>query len=292
MKKLDDMMLEQSARQIIDQLDACSAIDRQDENSNVTHIKLAKAKAGARRHINRTIRVCAVAAVMMIGLVFAVFMGAKDDEYRIQIDKTGFMWENSDPESKYNNQVRIYIDLKGVGEDASYKYFEGEVSIKDMNGKTLLKVTDQGFLNKKLSVFRASKYPDGVYYFSLENVLLSRLSPQLLPKKYGTSEDYLYREHRHGGYYYYFYPISEECDFYSMTLRIDTRTSDVEISLLDREAKELSLTDAGELKENQKLANMMVFVMSDAETREEAVDIRKRNNEKYAELRFSGVEWN
>ncbi len=171
MKKLDDMMLEQSARQIIDQLDACSAIDWQDEKSNVTHIKLAKAKAGTRRSINRTIRICAVAAVLMIGLVCALFMGADDDKEPepviLNCTMDGYMWKNNDADSNENMQVRVRFDLEQTQviysenkENIPSKpadgtrvgaIIEGKIVIEDTNGNAIKVYEDLRFTKDEYS---------------------------------------------------------------------------------------------------------------------------------------------
>ncbi len=86
---------------------------------NIVDIKTAKAKAGARRRINRTIRICAVAAVLMIGLVCALFMGAEDDNLdpaTIQITKEAYMWENNNPDSEWDGLVTVSLDVKKTDE--------------------------------------------------------------------------------------------------------------------------------------------------------------------------------
>ena len=114
MSKIDDI-LKAGAKQVIGEMESERATyPASRENDNTVDIKLAKAKAGARRHINRTIRVCAVAAVLMIGLVCALFMGAKEDDksMEIYIEKQGYMWKNNDPEAAENMPVMVTIDFK------------------------------------------------------------------------------------------------------------------------------------------------------------------------------------
>ena len=126
MKILDDKILEQSAKRIVGQIDEQGekmlSADKC-EKTYFSDIKVAKAKAGARRHINRTIRICAVAAVLMVGLVCALFMGADEVELPpapdpINIDKTfdAYMWKNNstDPAENMPVKVRIWMEETSV----------------------------------------------------------------------------------------------------------------------------------------------------------------------------------
>ena len=138
MSKIDDI-LEKSAKQIINEIEDQAAVQMQtSENENIVDIKLAKAKSGARRHINRTIRICAVAAVLMIGLVCALFMGADEDEVPddIVISTTAYMWKNHDLEYEYTMPVKVEIDLKKddkKDEGGGDIVFKGDIIIKDFN---------------------------------------------------------------------------------------------------------------------------------------------------------------
>ena len=115
-RMIDDGMLDTAAKSFIKHYEGANApADApSSENSYFTSIKVAKAKAGARRSINRTIRICAVAAALMIGLVCALFMGAENDDkpMEIHLEKQAYMWKNNDPESAENMPVVVSINLK------------------------------------------------------------------------------------------------------------------------------------------------------------------------------------
>ena len=153
MSKIDDI-LTKSAKQIVSEIeDRKIAGVQTNENDNTVDIKLAKAKSGARRHINRTVRICTVAAVLMVGLVCALFMGAKEDldPETIKFTKEAYMRDSNDPESIWNGDVIVDIDLSKIGEwTPGYNgenvdlgaIYEGKISIKDVGGKSVYEVSN------------------------------------------------------------------------------------------------------------------------------------------------------
>ena len=115
-------------------------------SDNTIDIKVTKAKADARRHINRTIRICAVAAVLMIGIVCALFIGAKN-HYVIRYESEAYLWRNNAPDAE-NQKVKIKFDLRqvdvwGRGDKTSYSFHEagpvykGKITITDLDGNVL-----------------------------------------------------------------------------------------------------------------------------------------------------------
>ena len=124
MKTLDDKILEQSAKRIVGQIDEQGekmlSADKC-EKTYFSDIKLAKAKSGARRHINRTIRICTVAAVLMVGIVCALFMGAKEDELppapdpiNFDITYDAYMWKNNSTDPAENMPVKVRLIMKEI----------------------------------------------------------------------------------------------------------------------------------------------------------------------------------
>lgn len=135
MSKIDDI-LKAGAKQVIGEMESERvAYPASRENDNTVDIKLAKAKAGARRHINRTIRVCAVAAVLMVGLVCALFMGADEDE-TIKLVKEAYLWRYGDLEYE-GMPVNVCMDFKLDKEKAKHSEYLGKMVVTDKNGNIL-----------------------------------------------------------------------------------------------------------------------------------------------------------
>ena len=142
----DDISLTKAAKSLVDSV----AMEYSPEKLEMTQpciedntigIKIAKAKAGARRHINRTIRICAVAAVLMIGIVCALFMGAENDEIPadIKINATAYMWKNYDADYEYTMPVNVDIDLEIEDrKDSRELVFNGDITVKDVDGNYLV----------------------------------------------------------------------------------------------------------------------------------------------------------
>ena len=164
MSKIDDI-LEKSAKQIINEIEDQAAVQMQtSENENIVDIKLAKAKSGARRHINRTVRICAVAAVLMVGLVCALFMGADEDE-TIKLVKEAYLWRYDDLEYE-GMPVNVCIDFKLDEERAKSSQYFGEIVVTDKNGNILY-----DFCHIQLVIGGNENKPRGtlwVYYDPLE----------------------------------------------------------------------------------------------------------------------------
>jgi len=166
----DDRQLELAAKNIVAGIAQESYIaPAENNNDNTVSIKLAKAKAGARRSINRTVRICAVAAVLMVGLVCALFMGAENDEapMEIYLEKQAYMWKNNDPDDSQNMPVVVTIDLKereviyngknlSDGTSISSSKYEneermgiilnGDIKLKDLDGKIVYEFLDIEFV--------------------------------------------------------------------------------------------------------------------------------------------------
>ena len=154
MKNTFDKQIDIAAKNLINRFELehqSETAQPQAEKTYFSDIKVAKAKSGARRHINRTIRICAVAAVLMIGLVCALFMGAKEDvdPETIKFTKEAYMRDSNDPESTWNGDVIVDIDLSKIsewtpaynGENVdSGAIYEGKISIKDVDGKSVYEV--------------------------------------------------------------------------------------------------------------------------------------------------------
>ena len=169
MKILDDKILEQSAKRIVGQIDEQGekmlSADKC-EKTYFSDIKAAKAKASARSHINRTIRICAVAAVLMVGLVCALFMGAKE-EGAINIETDAYMWRNNSPNAE-NMEVKVKINFEqegalGKGDknsdncEKTDSEFMGSIVITDFNGNVLY-----NFCHIQLFLSEDYKYPAGL----------------------------------------------------------------------------------------------------------------------------------
>ena len=158
MSKIDDI-LKAGAKQVIGEMESeRAAYPASRENDNMVDIKLAKAKAGVRVRITRTIRICAVAAALMIGLVCALFMGADEvedpDPATIQISRAAYMWENNNPDSEWNGKVIVDLNLTKVGERITGMgnpaedvdigaIYEGYISIKTPDGKAIVEFDSQ-----------------------------------------------------------------------------------------------------------------------------------------------------
>ena len=173
-RMIDDGMLDTAAKSFIKHYEGANApADApSSENSYFTSIKVAKAKAGARRSINRTIRICAVAAVMMIGLVCALFMGAENDDKEpepviLNCTMDGYMWKNNDADSNENMQVRVRFDLEQTQVIYSENkdnipskpadgtrlgaIIEGKIVIEDTNGNAIKVYEDLRFTKDEYS---------------------------------------------------------------------------------------------------------------------------------------------
>ncbi len=144
-RMIDDGMLDTAAKSFIKHYEGenAPADAPSSENSYFTSIKVAKAKAGARRSINRTVRICAVAAVLMIGLVCALLMGSENDDKPIIISytKDAYMFKNFDPDSEWNMPVRVTVMLKENKDKEkkdNFVYLCGSVVVKDLNGNTVI----------------------------------------------------------------------------------------------------------------------------------------------------------
>ena len=151
----NDKQLELAAKNIVEGIARQCYIEPDEKPAdNTISIKLAKAKAGARRHINRTIRICAVAAVLMVGLVCALFMGAKEDEPKpinLSIVMDAYMWKNNDSESADNMPVKVRFNLyqteviysneineKGISKEVrSGAIVEGNIIIENLDGEII-----------------------------------------------------------------------------------------------------------------------------------------------------------
>jgi len=173
-RMIDDGMLDTAAKSFIKHYEGANAPTDapSSENSYFTSIKVAKAKAGARARINRTIRICAVAAVLMIGLVCALFMGADEVELPpapdpINLDKTfdAYMWTNNSTDPSENMPVKVrmiveetYVDR--LGNNQSYEEYDhslgkyGTVTgreynitmiVSDLNGNEVALYADERF---------------------------------------------------------------------------------------------------------------------------------------------------
>jgi hypothetical protein len=164
-------------------------------SDNTVDIKVAKAKAGARRHINRTIRICAVAAVLMIGLVCALFMGADEvklppapEPINFDITYDAYMWKNNstDPAENMPVKVRIIVeetDLNRIDnptdlpntplEERRYepakgkhgtvigRYFNITIMVSDLEGNIVRELYAQGA--HKQDAVPATSYKTGVF---------------------------------------------------------------------------------------------------------------------------------
>lgn len=148
MSRISDEILNKEAQKLVEAIDRDFEPQeaRQSQNGEVIDIKLAKAKSGARRHINRTVRICAVAAVLMIGIVCALFIGAKN-HYVIRYESEAYLWRNNAPDAE-NQKVKIKFDLRqvdvwGRGDKTSYSFHEagpvykGKITITDLDGNVL-----------------------------------------------------------------------------------------------------------------------------------------------------------
>ena len=165
-RMIDDGMLDTAAKSFIKHYEGANAPTDvpSSENSYFTSIKVAKAKAGARVRINRTIRICAVAAVLMVGLVCALFMGADEDE-TIKLVKEAYLWRYDDLEYE-GMLVNVCIDFKLDEERAKSSQYFGEIVVTDKNGNILY-----DFCHIQLVIGDNENTPRGslwVYYDPLE----------------------------------------------------------------------------------------------------------------------------
>ena len=118
----DDRQLELAAKNIVAGIAQESYIaPTENNNGNTVSIKVAKAKEGVRRNINRTIRICAVAAVLMVGLVCALFMGADEVELppapepiNFDITYDAYMWKNNSTDPTENMPVKVRLIMKEI----------------------------------------------------------------------------------------------------------------------------------------------------------------------------------
>ncbi|MBR3865682.1 MAG: hypothetical protein IKM67_03095 [Clostridia bacterium] len=137
--EFNDRILDSEAKKLVSQLDRDFApVEDISVQGNTVDIKAAKAKAGARRHINRTIRICAVAAVLMIGFVFAIFMGMQDVKKDIHFTKEAYLWRINEPDGE-NIKVSVTVDLDFVKklEVSKNNLYQGRVTVRDENNNIL-----------------------------------------------------------------------------------------------------------------------------------------------------------
>ena len=137
--EFNDRILDSEAKKLVSQLDRDFApVEDISVQGNTVDIKAAKAKAGARRHINRTIRICAVAAVLMIGFVFAIFMGMQDVKKDIHFTKEAYLWRINEPDGE-NIKVSVTVDLDFVKklEVSKNNLYRGRVTVRDENNNIL-----------------------------------------------------------------------------------------------------------------------------------------------------------
>ena len=266
----DEKQLELAAKNIVEGIAKQSYIEPDEKLAdNTVSIKVAKAKSGARRHINRTIRICAVAAVLMVGIVCALFMGAKEDDLdpaAIKFTKEAYIWENNNPDSKWNGNVTVSIDLKkvdeyvrgvivgdgptGPNEDRDVgAIYEGSISIKTTDGEEL-------YCLDGIRVKYESETGIGYYYGG---------SSVVVKDKETGRHDYTYTDYDEYGY------------VLSIYYREDS--NNIEFSLYDNEMGKKypeRLEPEGGLLEEKYL----IYVSMDAKTREEAITNRKINFDK------------
>ncbi len=270
-RMIDDGMLDTAAKSFIKHYEGANAPTDapSSENSYFTSIKVAKAKAGARRSINRTVRICAVAAVLMIGLVCALFMGAKEDDLdpaAIKFTKEAYMWNNTNPDSKWNGNVTVSIDLKkvdeyvrgvivgdgptGPNEDRDVgAIYEGSISIKTIDGKEL-------YCLDGIRVKYESETGIGYYYGG---------SSVVVKDKETGRHDYTYTDY----------------DEYGFTLGIYFKedSDNIELLLYDRKTIQQMGTPGQQMSDDEirMLEKYHIYVAMDAKTRDEAIKIREQN---------------
>lgn len=135
----DEKQLELAAKNIVEGIAKQSYIEPDEKLAdNTVSIKVAKAKSGARRHINRTIRICAVAAVLMVGFVFAIFMGMQDAKKDIHFTKEAYLWRINEPDAE-NMKVYVTVDLEFMKktEVSKNNVYWGNVTVRDENNNLL-----------------------------------------------------------------------------------------------------------------------------------------------------------
>ncbi|MBR2473110.1 MAG: hypothetical protein IKB44_04090 [Clostridia bacterium] len=225
-----------------------------EQSGKLTDIKVLKAKSAVRKRMGRSVRLYAIAAVLIIVMVAGLLIGSADRGIKISYTKQAYMWANQHPESEMNMPVIITVDLEEAGEFyQSYLDVDnmsdtpiilGDIIIKTLGGEVLFEYRDIEF-----EMFESEKKNYGVY-----------------------AEGYHYKHKKdENGKVLPFNPIREGFeDRAILKISFSKNWQDFEFAF-HPEPLYISETKTGYSVENA------IFFTSGANTREEAIETRYKN---------------